>query len=70
MSKEVVKNTKFNKLNTKVNRVENKTSDVTTLIHINQYNIVEQSLEKKVGDVDQIIPNASGLETITVLNAS
>ena len=38
-SKEVAKKPKFNKLNTKVNSLENKISDATTLILINQYNI-------------------------------
>ena len=38
VSKEVVKITKFNKLNTKVSNVENKIPDATTLSHINQYN--------------------------------
>ena len=38
VSKEVVKQTMCNKLNTKVDNLENKTPDVTTLIHINQYN--------------------------------
>ena len=34
--KKVPKNTRFNKLNTKVNNSENKISDATTLIPINQ----------------------------------
>ena len=45
---EVVKNTKFNTLKTKVNNLEKKTSDPTTLIYINQCNIDEQHLEKKL----------------------
>ena len=36
MSKEVVKNTKFNKLNTKVNNLENKIPDGPTLIQTYQ----------------------------------
>ena len=43
---EVVKNTKFNTPNTKVNNVENTIPDATTLIHINQYNIDTQNVEK------------------------
>ena len=43
---DVVKNTKFNLLKTKVNSLEKKISDATTLIHINQYNT---DLEKKTG---------------------
>ena len=35
---DVVKNTELNTLKTKVNRLEKKIPDVTTLIHINQYN--------------------------------
>ena len=35
---EFVKNTKFNTLKTKVNSLEKKILDATTLIHINQYN--------------------------------
>ena len=35
VSKEFVKNTKFNKLNTKVNILEDKVSDATTLIGTN-----------------------------------
>ena len=34
----VVKNKKFNTLNTKVSSLENKIPDLTTLIYINQYN--------------------------------
>ena len=36
---EIVKITKFNKLKTKVNILEKKIPDSSTLIHINQYNI-------------------------------
>ena len=50
---EVVKNTKFNTLKTKVNNLEKKIPDATTLIHINQYNTDKQNLEKKIGDVDK-----------------
>ena len=35
VSKEVVKSTKFNKLKTKLNNLEKKIPDATTLIHIN-----------------------------------
>ena len=35
---EIVKNAKFNTLETKVNNLEKKIPDTTTLIHINQYN--------------------------------
>ena len=44
---EVVKNTKFNSLKTKVNKLDKKIPDATTLIHINQYNTDKHNLEKK-----------------------
>ena len=46
---EVVKNTKFNTLETEVKHLEKKILDATTLIHINQYNTDKQNLEKKIG---------------------
>ena len=49
---EVTKNTKLNTLKTKVNNLEKKIPDATTLIHINQYNTDKQNLEKNIGDVD------------------
>ena len=36
VSKKIVKKTKFNKLDMKVNNLENKISDGTMLIHLNQ----------------------------------
>ena len=57
---EVAKNTKFNTLKTKVNSSEKKISYARTLIHINQYNTDKQNLEKKIGDVDEKTPDASG----------
>ena len=65
---EVAKNTKFNTLKTKVNNLEKKIPDATTLIHINQYNTDKQNLEKKIRDVDKKIPDNSGLVTATVLS--
>ena len=47
VSKEVVKNAKFNKLNTKVNNFENKISFTSTLIQTNQNNTGKRNLEKK-----------------------
>ena len=38
VSKEVVKNTKFNELNTRVNNIENESPGASTLIQTNQYN--------------------------------
>ena len=38
MNKKVVKNSKIKKLNAKVNSLENRIPDASTLIHINHYN--------------------------------
>ena len=57
---EVVKYTKFSTLKTKVNNLENRIPNATTLIQINQYKTDEQNLEKKIGD--------TGLVSTTVLN--
>ena len=38
VSKEVVEKTAYNKLNTKINNLENKIPNATTLFHINQCN--------------------------------
>ena len=39
---EVDKDTKFNTLKTKVNNLDTKVPDATTLVHINQYNTDKQ----------------------------
>ena len=44
VSKEVVKKTVYNDLNAKVNKLENRNFDATTLIHINQYNTDKKKL--------------------------
>ena len=44
----VVKNKTFNTLKTKVNKLDKKISDATTLIHINQYKTDKQDLEEKL----------------------
>ena len=48
MKNEVVKNTKVSTLKTKVNKLDKKIPDATTLIHINHYNKDKQNLEKKL----------------------
>ena len=53
VANEVVKNTKFNTLKTKVNKLLKKLPDVTTLIHINQYNTDKKKLEKKINNVNK-----------------
>ena len=75
---EVVKNTKFSSLKTKINNSENKIPHATTLIHINQYNTDKQNLEKKnwittvlntkISKVENKIRDTSGLVTTTILN--
>ena len=47
INKQVVKNTEFNTLKTKVNKFEKEIPISTSLIHINQYNTDKQNLEKK-----------------------
>ena len=42
-----MKNTKFKTLKTKVNKLDLKNPDATTLFHINQYNRDKQKLDKK-----------------------
>ena len=66
---EVVKNKKFNTLKTKVNKLEKKIPNATTLIHINQCNTDKQNLEKRIGYFDQKTLS-SDLVTATVLNES
>ena len=51
-----MKNTKFKTLKTKVNKLDLKNPDATTLFHINQYNRDKQKLDKKkTEDVDKKI---------------
>ena len=50
---EVVNNTKFNTVETKLNSLEKKIPDASTLIHKNQCNTDKQNLEEKIGDVDK-----------------
>ena len=45
---DVVKNTKFNTIKIKVNNLEKKIPDRTTLIHINQHNSDKQNSEKRL----------------------
>ena len=45
---DVLKNRKFNALKTKVNNLEKKIPNATTLFHIIQYNTNTQNLEKKM----------------------
>ena len=72
LSKEVVNKIVCNKLNTKVNNLENKIPNATSLIHLNQCNTYKQNLEKKMMikklDVDKETSDVSGLVIITVLN--
>ena len=65
---EVFKNAGFNTLKTKIDSLEKKIPDATTLTQINQYNTDKQNLEKKIGDFDKKIRDVSGLVTTTVLD--
>ena len=67
VSKEVVKNTKFNKLNRKVNSLEDKISDAITIFQINQDNTDKKKWKKRV-DADKNIPDVKCVVTATVLN--
>ena len=62
---EVDKNTKFNTLKRKVNNLEKKIPDASTLILINQYNT---NLERKKRDNDEKIPDTCRLVTTIALN--
>ena len=64
---EFVKNKKFNTPKIKVNDIDKKIPDATSLTHINQYNTDKQNLEKKL-EILKKIPNTSVLVTTTVLN--
>ena len=68
VDKEIFNSTKSKTLKTKANNLERKILDVTTVIHINQYNTDKQNLEEKIGDVDEKVADASGLQTKTILN--
>ena len=65
---EFLKNTKLNTLKIKVNNLESKIPDTTTLPQISQTNTGQQNLEKNIGDVDKKLPDTSRLVTTTVLN--
>ena len=54
-------------LEAKVNSLEKKILDATTLIHINQCNTDKQHL-KKIEDVNRKIPVTSALVTSTIFN--
>ena len=69
MKNEVVKNTKVSTLKTKVNKLDKKIPDATTLIHINHYNKDKQNLEKKLKmSIKKNFSDFSGLVTTTVPN--
>ena len=65
LDKEVVKNTKFNSLKTKVINLEKKIPDTTILIPITQCNTDKQNLEKKILTEKT---KTADLATTTVLN--
>ena len=48
VDKQVVRNAKFKTLKTKLNKLDKKIPDATTLVHINQYNTDKKNLGKKM----------------------
>ena len=58
---EAVKNTKFNTVKTKVNNLDKKIPDWTTLICINQCNTDKPNFENKIGYFDKKIQDSRGL---------
>ena len=48
LDNEVIKNTNFNTLKTKVNNLHKKIPDAITFIYINQHNTDKQNLQKKL----------------------
>ena len=65
---DIVKNTKFNTLRTKVNSFEKQIPNATALIHMNQYKTDKENLGIEIGDVDKKVSDTSVLVTTTVLN--
>ena len=57
----------WKRLDTKASNTGNKIPDAITSIYINQYHTLEESLEKKIGDVDKQIHVFSDLVTTTIL---
>ena len=57
---EVIKSKKFTTLKAKVNSLEKKIPDPSSLIYINQYNT-----DNRNGDIDKEIPDTSCLVTTT-----
>ena len=66
--RDVVKKTKYNKLNPKVNVLEIKITDVSTLIHIKQYNTDKKNLEREKEEVENTVPDVRGLASTIDLN--
>ena len=48
VDKQVVRNAKFKTLKTKLNKLDKKIPDATTLVHINQCNTDKKNLGKKM----------------------
>ena len=67
VSKDIVKNTKFNKLITKVRNLGNNIPNASVLLQKNQYT-TDKELGEKRGDGENKLPEVSDLVTIAVLN--
>ena len=66
VSKDIVKNTKFNKLITKVRNLGNNIPNASVLLQKNQYT-TDKELGEKRGDGENKLPEVSDLVTIAVL---
>ena len=69
VNKENDKNTELKTLKTKINKLDKKMIDATTLIHINQYNTNKQSLMRKLELLIKKLLDLIGLITAAVLDA-
>ena len=70
VSEEVIKKKVYEKLNLKVNNLEKKIPDASTIIQLHQYTTDKQNMEKKIGEVKNKIPDLSDWVTTAVLNTN
>ena len=70
MDEQVVKNTNFSTLKTKVNRLDKNISNPTTLIRIINTKQINRIWRKNLEMLIKKIPDASGLVTTAVLNTT
>ena len=68
VNKEVLRKTKYNKLNSKVDDLEDKNPKASTLTQINPCNADNQNLKRTIESVDKTVTDTSKLITNTALN--